>query len=151
MIISNHNRHKFYEGLTFKTDASVVAAASPYICTVFGRRLAEAQFWCKSYYDCTTGYSPPHKIIFLLRRQHHNHLAAFHLRKLLYLTIRIQVHFQTFQHAHTQFLGGPFHDHGKRSVILVLSPSSRNLIRLRNNVVIAIVCTGDGTSPLSPR
>jgi hypothetical protein len=47
-------------------------------------------------------------LLLLFRRQDHDHLAAFHLRKLLDLAMRLQVSLQALQHAHADFLVSHF-------------------------------------------
>src|ERR1700739_3177205 len=43
-------------------------------------------------------------LLFLLRRKDHDHLAAFHLRKLLNLAKWLQISLQTLQHAEANIL-----------------------------------------------
>ena len=44
------------------------------------------------------------RLLFLLGRQHHDHLAPFHFRKLLDHAIGLEIDLQTLQHAHADFL-----------------------------------------------
>src|SRR4051812_32404297 len=43
-------------------------------------------------------------LFLFLGRQNHDHLTAFHLGPLLYLTVRLQVQLQALQHAHADIL-----------------------------------------------
>src|SRR4051812_29354837 len=59
----------------------------------------------------TTSAARPERneeLFLLLRADDHDHLAAFQLRELLDLAIRLEVAAQAFQHAHTDILVGHF-------------------------------------------
>src|SRR5450830_7124 len=86
-------------------DASPLQFARPGHCCP-GRansawNLVPHQDWRKSRRLTVKRYC---SLLLLLRRKNHDHLAAFHLRELLDLAVRLQIGFQTFQHTEANIL-----------------------------------------------